>query len=119
MDREISADVIRRRKLKTVIRYVVIVAAFVFIFIAFIAVIFIVLFLLKLPVGLELYALSLVLGGAAGNLLDRIRLGKVIDFIDVYVNDWHWPAFNVADAALTVGITLFIISNLFHKKKPS
>jgi signal peptidase II len=76
-------------------------------------------YLLKLPVGLELYSLSLVLGGAAGNLLDRIIFGKVIDFIDIYVNDWHWPAFNVADSALTVGITLFIISNLFHRKRPT
>jgi signal peptidase II len=91
----------------------------VFIFIALIAIIFIFLFLLKLPVGLELCSLSLVLGGAAGNLVDRIRIGKVIDFIDIYVNNWHWPAFNVADSALTVGITLFIISNLFHRKRPS
>jgi signal peptidase II len=91
----------------------------VFIFIAVIAIIFILMYLLKLPVGLELYSLSLVLGGAAGNLLDRIIFGKVIDFIDIYVNDWHWPAFNVADSALTVGITLFIISNLFHRKRPT
>ena len=91
----------------------------VFIFIAIIAIIFIFMFLMKLPVGLELYALSLVFGGAAGNLVDRIRFGKVIDFIDIYVNDWHWPAFNVADSALTVGITLFIISNLFLRKRSS
>ena len=47
--------------------------------------------------------LALLLGGTAGNLLDRLRLGAVVDFLDVYVNDWHWPAFNVADSAITVG----------------
>ncbi len=56
--------------------------------------------------------LSLILGGAVGNLIDRIRLHEVIDFLDFYVGTWHWPAFNVADAAITVGafmvgLTLF------------
>lgn len=53
-------------------------------------------------------ALVLVLGGAAGNLIDRIAYGYVIDFIDVYYGDWHWPAFNVADSAITVGVILLI-----------
>jgi signal peptidase II len=44
------------------------------------------------------------MGGAAGNLIDRIRFGAVIDFIDVYWNGYHWPAFNVADSAITVGV---------------
>jgi signal peptidase II len=48
-------------------------------------------------------ALGLVLGGAAGNLIDRLRLGEVVDFLDVYIGQWHWPAFNVADSAITVG----------------
>jgi len=47
--------------------------------------------------------LSLILGGALGNLIDRVRLHEVIDFLDVYVGPYHWPAFNVADAAITVG----------------
>ncbi len=47
--------------------------------------------------------LAFVLGGACGNLIDRIRLGEVIDFLDVHVGAYHWPAFNVADAAITVG----------------
>lgn len=51
-------------------------------------------------------AYSLLLGGAAGNLLDRLFYGHVIDFLDVYVGKYHWPAFNVADAALTIGIAL-------------
>ena len=83
----------------------------IFIGIAIIAIIFIVVYLMKAPKGLETYALSLVLGGAIGNFVDRVRIGKVTDFIDVYVNDWHWPSFNVADSALTVGIALFIISS--------
>ncbi len=82
-----------------------------FIGIAIIAMIFIVVYLVKAPKGLETYALSLVLGGAIGNFIDRVRIGKVTDFIDVFVNDWHWPSFNIADSALTVGIALFILSS--------
>ncbi len=44
-----------------------------------------------------------------GNLIDRVRFGKVIDFLDFFFRGWHWPAFNVADSAITVGITIFII----------
>ena len=47
--------------------------------------------------------ISLILGGAVGNLIDRIRLGEVIDFLDFYLGSYHWPAFNVADAAITSG----------------
>ena len=60
---------------------------------------------------------ALLLGGIVGNLIDRIMFGKVIDFIDFYVGTWHWPAFNVADSALTVGIILFIISTLTQTKR--
>ncbi len=81
-----------------------------FIGVAIMAIIFIIVYLVKAPKGLETYALSLVLGGAIGNFIDRVRIGKVTDFIDVFVNDWHWPAFNVADSALTVGIVLFVIA---------
>jgi signal peptidase II len=49
------------------------------------------------------FALSLVIGGALGNLIDRIRLREVVDFLDVYIGSFHWPAFNVADSAITVG----------------
>ncbi len=57
---------------------------------------------------LLLLALALVLGGAVGNLVDRILLGAVTDFLDVYVGAHHWPAFNVADSAVTVGIVLML-----------
>lgn len=61
-------------------------------------------------------ALSLVLGGAIGNVWDRIAYGYVVDFIDVYYGDWHWPAFNVADSAICVGAALLIIDALFHRE---
>ena len=54
-------------------------------------------------------ALSLILGGAAGNLIDRVRLGAVVDFIDFHVGAWHWPAFNAADAAICVGAALLVV----------
>ncbi len=59
---------------------------------------------------LERIGAGLIAGGALGNALDRIRFGKVVDFIDVYVQTWHWPAFNIADAAITVGAFLWIVS---------
>jgi signal peptidase II len=61
------------------------------------------------------FGLSLIMGGAVGNILDRIRIGKVIDFLDLYVKDIHWPAFNVADSAITIGIGLFIYHLLFKE----
>ncbi len=54
-------------------------------------------------------ALMLVLGGALGNLIDRLRFGYVVDFLDVYYQAWHWPAFNVADSAITIGALLLIL----------
>jgi signal peptidase II len=57
----------------------------------------------------------LVLGGALGNLLDRLIHGYVIDFIDVYYGAWHWPAFNVADSAITVGAVLLVVDALRPK----
>jgi len=56
-------------------------------------------------------ALSLVLGGAIGNLIDRLTYGYVIDFLDVYYGDWHWPAFNIADSAITLGVILMLVES--------
>jgi signal peptidase II len=53
-------------------------------------------------------ALALVLGGAVGNLIDRLAYGYVIDFLDVYYDTWHWPAFNIADSAITLGVILML-----------
>ena len=56
-------------------------------------------------------ALSLVIGGAIGNLIDRVQTGRVVDFIDFYVGTWHWPAFNVADSAISIGIVFLLITS--------
>jgi signal peptidase II len=53
--------------------------------------------------------LALILGGALGNLVDRLRFGHVVDFLDFHAVGWHWPAFNVADSAITVGAALLIV----------
>lgn len=64
-------------------------------------------------------ALGLIAGGAIGNLIDRLRLGSVIDFLDFYINDHHWPAFNIADSAITVGVAIFLVLNLTEdRNKP-
>ena len=61
-------------------------------------------------------ALALVLGGAIGNLIDRLRFGHVVDFLDFHALGWHWPAFNVADSAITIGAILLILDGLFRKE---
>jgi signal peptidase II len=61
-------------------------------------------------------ALALILAGAVGNLIDRVRFGEVVDFLDVYIVSYHWPAFNVADSAITVGAAILIVV-LFRKRK--
>ena len=65
---------------------------------------------------LLLFALALIMGGAVGNLIDRLLLGAVTDFLDVYVSDWHWPTFNVADSAISVGIGLLALETLRSPK---
>jgi len=67
-------------------------------------------------------ALMLVLGGAAGNVIDRVRFGYVVDFIDIYYRTWHWPTFNVADSAITIGAVLLIMDSLgitFRRRRPA
>lgn len=58
------------------------------------------------------WSLSLILGGAVGNLIDRLIYGHVIDFLDVHIGTLHWPAFNVADSAITLGAALFVLDEL-------
>lgn len=58
-------------------------------------------------------ALTSVIGGAIGNLWDRVRHGEVVDFLDVFVGNWHWPAFNVADSFISCGVVLLLIGSLF------
>lgn len=64
------------------------------------------------------WALSLILGGAIGNLYDRIMLGHVVDFLDFYVGTYHWPAFNIADSAIFVGTALMIYDSFRTKQEP-
>jgi len=62
-------------------------------------------------------SLALILGGALGNVWDRIQLGYVVDFIDAYYDQWHWPAFNVADSSITIGTILLIIDALWGMRR--
>lgn len=64
---------------------------------------------------MEAISISLILGGAIGNVIDRLLLGYVIDFIDVYYGTYHWPAFNIADSAICVGAALLIIDSFRAK----
>ncbi len=61
------------------------------------------------------FALSLILAGAFGNLIDRVLRGSVIDFLDLSVKGWHWPSFNVADSCITVGASLLVLLFLFKR----
>jgi signal peptidase II len=87
------------------------------------------LFISSLAVGLILYfyiktprefiflscAFALIFGGAIGNLIDRVRFGAVVDYLDFYIGKYHWPAFNIADSAITVGMFIFIYHLVFKK----
>jgi signal peptidase II len=66
---------------------------------------------------LSLWGLALILGGAGGNLLDRILWGRVTDFLDFYIGDYHWPAFNLADSALVVGSGLLLLDMLRPRRQ--
>lgn len=63
-----------------------------------------------------LTGLALILGGALGNLIDRLRFGQVVDFLDFHAAGWHWPAFNVADSAISVGAALLILEGFVHRE---
>ena len=89
----------------------------VFLFISSLAVGLILYFYKKTPSTQPLLAtgFALIFGGAIGNLIDRVRFGNVVDFLDIYLGNLHWPAFNIADSAITVGIIIFIFHLLFKK----
>lgn len=61
-------------------------------------------------------AIALIFGGAAGNLIDRLRFGAVVDFLDFYWKNHHWPAFNIADSAITVGVGIFLAVNFLGSR---
>lgn len=62
-------------------------------------------------------AFACIAGGAVGNLIDRVRLGSVVDFLDVYAGKYHWPAFNIADSAICLGAFIFIVISIVETKK--
>ena len=75
---------------------------------------------LKPEEKIQAMAFSLILGGAVGNLIDRVRFGYVVDFIEIYYHQYSWPAFNIADSAITIGVIILIVDTLFpslFKKK--
>lgn len=65
------------------------------------------------------FGLALVLGGAVGNLVDRLRFGVVVDFLDVYAGELHWPAFNVADSAISLAVVLAVVDAFWPRRRPS
>jgi signal peptidase II len=79
------------------------------------AIFIVVYYLMRAPASgrLLLWALALLAGGIAGNLIDRVRMGRVIDFLEFYYSDWHFPVFNVADTAISIGACLMAIELLF------
>jgi signal peptidase II len=94
-----------------------IVRTVIFLFVSSLAVGLIFYFYIKTPSGYVLLAtgFALIFGGAIGNLIDRVRFGMVVDFLDFYLGNYHWPAFNIADSAITVGIFIFLYHLLFKK----
>lgn len=73
--------------------------------------------LLKAQSWLQAISLSMVIGGAIGNVIDRFRFGAVADFFDFHVMGWHYPAFNIADCAIVVGVALLVIDGIFFEPK--
>ena len=67
--------------------------------------------------GMLCLGLALILGGALGNLIDRVRFGHVVDFLDFHALGWHWPAFNVADSGISVGAVILILEGFVHHEK--
>ncbi len=96
------------------------VRAVLFLFVSALALIFIFYFYKKTPDSYRMLTtgLALIFGGAIGNLIDRIRFGTVVDFLDFYFRGMHWPSFNIADIAISAGMIIFVYHILF-KKMPS
>ena len=94
-------------------------SAHIFVITSLIAIVFILVYFRWIKEG-EVWTpicLSLILTGAVGNLIDRFRLGSVIDFLDIHYHGWHWPAFNVADSSITIGVILLALKIIWGEKK--
>jgi signal peptidase II len=89
----------------------------IFLCVSFLAVCLILWFYTKTPQTHPVLAtgFAIIFGGAIGNLIDRVRLGKVVDFLDFYLADLHWPAFNIAYSAISIGVAIFAFHLLFKK----
>ncbi len=89
----------------------------VFIFASSFAIVLIFMFYRQIPKTHPILSagLALIFGGAVGNLIDRLRFGKVVDFLDFYVGKMQWPAFKLADSAITVGVAIFLVHMVFRK----
>ncbi|MBW2038043.1 MAG: signal peptidase II [Deltaproteobacteria bacterium] len=93
--------------------------SYLFVIISFVAMVLILYYFRRIEEG-DLWApfcLSLIFTGAMGNLVDRFRLGGVVDFLDFHYKGWHWPAFNVADVSITIGVLLLALKILWGGKK--
>lgn len=88
----------------------------IFTLIAIVISIILILWLRKSESSLITRALGLVIGGAIGNIIDRVRLGAVVDFIDFHTYGYHWPAFNIADSAICLGVFLLCLDSIYAKK---
>jgi signal peptidase II len=87
-----------------------------FIGVAVVAIVIVSVLLARSPTDwLVCAGLALILGGALGNVIDRLRYGQVVDFLDFHLYGWHWPAFNVADSAITIGAGLLVYESLFRR----
>lgn len=78
---------------------------------------FIGVYMCRRATGIERLPLALIIGGALGNLIDRIRFGAVIDFLDFHIGGWHYPSFNVADICISIGVLLYIFNLVYMRKK--
>lgn len=92
---------------------------YVFVGVALLIMGFLIAWLIKAQNMAVAIGLGMVLGGAVGNVIDRVRFGAVVDFLDFHAYGYHWPAFNVADAAIVGGVFLLLIENLVRAKKTS
>ena len=82
-----------------------------------VVIVFLIIWLFKSKIFIEKIALSVVIGGALGNLFDRIKFNAVPDFIDLHYRDFHWFVFNVSDIVITIGIILLLLSDIFKKNE--
>jgi len=87
----------------------------IFVGIALVVVLGLVVWLARLDRAWPAAALGLIIGGAIGNVVDRIRFGAVVDFLYFHLEEYYWPAFNIADSAITVGVTLLVLDGLFGR----